>query len=154
MFSIQPTLVAVEDEYNCRPTVLARPRSQFPSSTSRLNDVTFVASLQKHRPIVSCNTLVGHRPATLRWCGEWEKATGSSTDVGTTAKVIRCRPCQSRWPPFSLDVGHKTHLTSQATDHPRSHYALLTDGCKLEDRYGYNNDHVHTSLVAAFPLLP
>jgi len=49
--SIQPTLVAVEAEFNCRPTVLARPISQQPLSTSRLNDVTFVASLQKHRPI-------------------------------------------------------------------------------------------------------
>ena len=57
--SIQPTLVAVEAEYNSRPAVLARSVSQLPSSTSQLNDVTFVASLQKHRPILSCNALTG-----------------------------------------------------------------------------------------------
>jgi len=45
------------------------------------------------------------------------ESTGSSTDVGKTAKVIRCSPCQSRWPQFSLDIGCKTHLTSQAIDH-------------------------------------
>ena len=59
--SIQPTLVAFEAEYNCRPAVLARPISQLPSSTSQLNDVAFVALLQKHRPILSCNALVGRR---------------------------------------------------------------------------------------------
>jgi len=57
--SIQPTLVAVEAEYNCRPAVLARPVSQLPSSTSGLNDVTLVASLQKHRPTLSCSALIG-----------------------------------------------------------------------------------------------
>jgi len=72
--------------------------------------------------------------AALRWCGQREKATGSSTALGA---VIRCSPCQSCWPPFSLDVGHKTHLTSHATDHPRSHYVPLTDSRKLADRHGY-----------------